>query len=191
MKFIRKNGRIIPIREPDAVYGKGGAKIASKSSPGMKIAKGLAAAGSGLLIAQGARNIHAVKAVQKKEGGFKSHAGLDALGLAAAVASGVVGAATFTSSARGFIGGLGASFALDAVSSGANVASVSRGLSGHTKKQEVKRRALQGLKQEARNVVVGNAVFAAGILATPAGRARIMSGVSKLGSLARKVLKLA
>ncbi len=98
VRFIRKNGRIIPIMQKTQTVKQGalvGASIAA---------------------------IPALKQVKAKE--VTPHFGLAAASVGASVASGIVSGLTFfRPGLKSFLGGTGASIGLDAVSTAANVAS--------------------------------------------------------------------
>lgn len=169
VSFIRKNGKIIPIR---AAQGAGHASRAGKILRGAKAAT---AVGASVGLAKGAlakKKGHSDVAVNKK---------YDAAGFALSVGSGIIAAATFGLGVKGFAAGAVASHGLDALGVAANVASV-RG------KGNLRGRAEQGAKQEARNLVIGNAVFGAGLLASSKNRARLVSWTQKAVALAKKSL---
>lgn len=164
VRFIRKHGRVIPIRDAAAT----GAKVAAVGAAAYELHKG----------AKQKQNF-----IDKFKPKIKINKGLDALGLGLSVVSGAVGAATFGRSAKSFVGGMVASHGIDALGITANVASVK----GHGQRAE---RIKQATRQEARNLVVGNAVYFGGILATKGGRKIVGTGVSKAVGIARKFLRL-
>lgn len=176
VRFIRRGGRVIPIRKPDAIYSKTGQKIAMGESLGLKAARGVSAAFAGVAIAEGVKRRRAFKKQDVKVNPY-----WDAASLGLSVASGVLGAATFTSGTKGFISGLAGGFALDAASTAANLASVA-GPGKH------RSRLKQAARNEARNIIVGNSVYAAGILANPTARATALEYASKAVTLFRKRL---
>lgn len=193
VRFIRKDGRIIPIHAraagnasartgARAAVGAAGKKLA-KLHKSTRFAHGVAVGAGAAMIAHHGKigSRHPQVKVNKK---------LDLLGLGLSVASGVAGAATFSHGARGLLAGFVASHAIDAAGIAANVASV-------TGKGHKIERAKQGAKQEARNFVIGNAVFAAGIVATKNNRATLVKGAKaglkyagKTLAIARKVLRV-
>lgn len=168
LRFIRKNGKIIPITA---------AKGARAAAVTTRVGRAATAIGAGASLAHGAR----LAKTSKGHSDVKVNKKYDAAGFALSVASGVVAAATFGLGIKGFAAGAVASHGLDALGISANIASVAgRGNAvGRTK---------QGAKQEARNLIVGNAVFAGGVLASKSGRARLVSWTQKAVSLAKKGL---
>jgi hypothetical protein len=176
VRFIRKGGRVIPIREPDAVISKAGRTLLTRGSKPLKILRGAAVVGTAADITRGIKKF---KANPKQK--IKVHQGLDALGLGLSVASGALGAATFSHGAKGLISGMIAGHAIDAGGIAANIASVSG-------KGKLKERATQAARQEARNLVIGNAVYAVGILAVKKNREKLAEYAVKLVQFARKAL---
>lgn len=199
--FIHKNGRVIPIRSSN---GAAEALRAPVSAPGTAIkavAKQTAGAvNEGAVKPAVAQLSGAVSALHNAGNRVVSHVenGLTAVGLAPtihvnhrldmlslglSVGTGILGAATF-SSPKKFVAGLAATKAIDAVGTAANVASVA-GRGFH------KERAKQAIRQEARNFVVGNAVYAAGILGfkgnRAAGKAALKITGQKIVSVAKRV----
>jgi hypothetical protein len=145
--FFRRGGKIIPIRMAAGAHRSG--RIA------LSTAKAGALGGS----AYETHRAHTrKKSLHERLIPVKVNRKLDAVGLGASVASGVIGAATFHSSLRGLLAGQVVGHVIDAGGIAANVASVK----GHGR---LKDRAEQGAKQEARNFLVGNAVFYGGVLA--------------------------
>lgn len=190
IRFIHKDGRIIPIRSAAASAGqaagrgirKVGGKLASLHKQ-TRFAHG-AVVGAGAAIAAQHGSIKSnhpeVKVNQK----------LNLLGLGLSIGTGVLGAATLSHGAKSFIVGSAASHAIDALGVGLNVASVA----GNGHKAE---RAKQAAKQEARNFAVGNAVYLAGAVATKGNRAALVAGAKgtlkyagKTLAFARKVLRV-
>lgn len=165
VKFIRRGGKIIPIRAAG--------KVAGRALP---IARAAGAAGAAYSIK---KNIKKFKANPKQD--IKVNKGFDALGLGLSVASGAIGAATFSSGAKGFLGGFVAGHALDAAGVASNIASVAG-------KGKLKERAKQAARQEARNFIVGNAVYGAGLLGIKKNREKIAEYAGKLVAFARKSL---
>lgn len=180
MKFIRKNGKIIPIRDGAKGATRTVARGAVKGAAKRAIIKG---ASRGFRLGQAAGIATAAVAAKKiKRQPIKVDPVMNAVGIGAAVASGVAGAAGFSHGAKGFFGSLGVSLGLDAVSTGANIASVRKG-PGTTKQK-----ALQVAKQEARNIVIGNAVYGAGLLAVQKNREKVVEYASKFVQFGRKYL---
>lgn len=181
--FIRKNGRIIPIRQAAAAGGR-------------KVAGGLAKLHKQTRFAHGAI-VGAGAAQAAHAGTFKSthpevkvNQKLNLLGLGLSIGTGILSAATLSHGAKGFIAGAAASHAIDALGVGVNVGSVA----GKGHKFE---RAKQAAKQEARNFAIGNAVFAVGAVATAKNRATLVAGAKagikyagKTLAFARKVLRV-
>lgn len=175
LRFIRKNGRIIPIRAA------GQAHRAGKTALGVGKAGVL---GGSAYAANRARTRK--KTLAERVAPIKVNKKFDAIGLGLSVASGALGAATFHHGFKGLIAGQIAGHAMDAVGIAANVRSVAgRG--------RTKARIEQGTKQEARNFLVGNAVFYAGILAQKKTRVDAVKVVAKVGRAAgwiKKFIKL-
>lgn len=176
ISFIRKNGRVIPIRASGG--GGGHAKAFAKAAKGPLAKAGhfarAAAIGAGVSqVAEHGMGSKAIKVNNK----------MDLLGLGASIASGAAGALLFNTPkklAAGFI----ATHALDAAGIAANVASVS----GKGKKIE---RTKQAAKQEARNFVAGNAVYLAGIVGIKSNRDAAKSALKKAPAAAEEALAIA
>jgi len=147
--FFRKDGRVIPIRSSGAGRAAGHA---------LKIAKGASAIAHGTTAVVGAHalatHLRNVKASSSK---VHVNRGLDALGLGLSIGTGALAAATFSGGIKTFAAGALATHAIDAAGITANAAAVAG--HGHTKE-----RVRLGARNEARNFVIGNAVYAAGIL---------------------------
>lgn len=163
VRFIRKNGKVIPIR--------------AASGHVRRVVK----------VARTAQAVHGAYHFQKnrtlKPQGVKVNRALDIGGLGLSVASGALAAATFSAGAKGFLGGSLASHLLDVAGVSANVASVAG-------KGKIKKRAEQASKQEARNFAVGNAVYLAGILGFKRNRQAAIGYATKVMDFARKVLRV-
>lgn len=166
VRFIRKGGKIIPIRAVS--------KVAGRAIPVARVA---GAAGAAYSIR---KNVKKFKANPKQKD-IKVNKSLNALGLGLSVASGALGAATFSHGAKGFLGGFIAGHALDAGGVAANIASVAG-------KGKLKERATQAARQEARNFVIGNAVYAAGLIGIKKNREKVAEYAGKLVQFARKAL---
>lgn len=174
--FFRKNGRVIPIRSSS------GAGHAAKASS--KIIKGATHVGRAASIGASAHAIHSGLKSHKsneRQAAIKVNRGLDALGLGLSVGTGVLGAATFGMGAKGFIAGSAATHAVDALGVGINAASVAG-------KGKTKERVKQAARQEARNLVVGNAVYAAGILAVKKNRQAAVTYAKTGAAYAKRIL---
>lgn len=171
VRFIRKGGRVIPIGAKTA--GKVAGRIAKKALPGARIV------GAASAVYAIKKNIKKYKANPKQD--IKVHKGLDALGLGLSVASGALGAATFSSGLKGFLGGALGSHLIDAGGVTANIASV-------TGKGKFKQRAEQAARQEARNFLIGNAVYAAGIIGIKRNREKLVEYSGKILEFAKKAL---
>lgn len=172
VRFIRKDGRIIPIAA--AAAGAGAVAVSHKA----KLAKG---------IVKGARVANAVAHTgfkKQPKPSFEVNQKLDMAGLGLSLASGAFAAATFSGGAKGLAAGFFGSHALDALGIGANVASVA----GHGKTKE---RAKIAAKHEARNFIAGNAVYAAGLLGIKKNRQALVGYASKVISFARTALRVA
>lgn len=217
--FIRKNGRIIPIREKVAhasnaatAAAAGGAyaihrKMMKKplisasaknsvKSAGAKLGGKLAKLHKQTRFAHGVA-VGAGAALAAQHGTFKStnpevkvNQKLNLLGLGLSIGTGLLGAATLSGGAKRFLAGAAVTHAIDAAGVGLNVASVA----GKGHKLE---RAKLAAKQEARNFAIGNAVFVAGAVATKSNRAALVAGAKtsikyagKTLAFARKVLRV-
>jgi hypothetical protein len=103
---------------------------------------------------------------------IKVNRGLDALGLGLSVASGVVAAAGFGGyGVKGFAASQGLAHAIDVGGVAANAAAVAgRG--------QAKDRIMLGAKMEARNFIIGNAIYGAGVIGLKRNR-QAMAGVAK------------
>lgn len=110
----------------------------------------------------------------------KVRRGWDAAGLGLSVASGGLAAAYFSGhGAKGFVGSQVASHAIDALGVSANIASVAgRG--------NAKGRARQGARQEARNFILGNAVYAAGVVGLKRNRSALAGQVKRVAQWGKK-----
>jgi hypothetical protein len=150
--FIRKNGKIIPLH---AAVG---------------AAKGAAFAASSYETARALR--HKKTFWEKLRPSIKVDRKWDAAGIGLSLASGALGAATFGFGTKGFLAGQAATYAIDAASVGAAGAAVQG-------KGRIKERAKTFATIEARNIVLGNAVFYGGILAQKASRERVVKVVTK------------
>ncbi len=169
VRFIRKAGRVIPLR------GVSGAYNASKH--GTNVFK---AATLGAGVAAIKRSEKRKKSLGERIFPIKVNRGYDALGLGLSVATGALSAATFHSGVKGFIGGQVIAHGIDAAGIAANTASVA----GHGR---LRARVEQGAKQEARNFIVGNGVYFAGVLAqkkTRQGIVKLAKGTDWKGVLA-------
>lgn len=162
--FRRIRGRIVPIKA---------------QSLGVKLTKVAVAAEKGVKVAHTAGSIAAYGGLKKVN--VKPHRGFQALGLATAVADGLVSGLTFfTPGAKAFVAGQALGIGLGAGSSAANAYSF-------VGKGAVKERIKGAARQEGINTILGNAVFAGTLLAVPSSRARIFGGIAKAASfVARK-----
>ena len=171
VRFIKKNGRTIPIRAAGAASAH-----ASHAHKILKSAKGAAAiGGAGIAVHQAATGA--------RPGKIKVSETLKTLGIIGSVASGALGAATFTGSGKKIAAGIVGSHVLDAVGTAANIASVA----GNKNKKEA---AKVAAKQEARNFVIGNAVFAAGVFGLKKNRAAGVQYAKSVVNVARKILRV-
>lgn len=183
--FFRKNGRIIPMHKGgDGVYKARGAGKLAKVGHIAKLGaiKGVKAAS---LVAS-AQTVH--EKVQQHRANPKQdvpvNKKLDAFGLGTAVLSGAIGAATFSSGAKTFLTGAVGSHAVDLVGISANLASVAG-------KGKTQARAKQAARQEARNFLVGNGVYLAGIAATKSNREAAAKYAEKAVLHSKKILDFA
>jgi len=173
MRFIKKNGRVIPIRAAQGA----GRVLSHKVLKGARIATAAGAAGAAAIAAKKHKSIKGTNT------GIKVNKSWDLAGLGLSVASGAVAAATFGMGVKGFTAGLIGSHALDAASVGANI----KGVAGHG---QLKARATEGAKHETRNILVGYGVYGAGILASKGNRQAAVNYAGKILQVARKVLRL-
>lgn len=176
VRFIHKDGRIIPIRAAASAAGGRRAKVAGRV---LKTAKAASVAGA----TAAATKAYQESRKKKKDTGIKVDKKFDAAGLGLSVASGVVAAATFGMGAKGFTAGMVGSHVLDAASIAANVKAVSG--KGH-----IKERAQEGAKRETRNIIAGYGVYGAGILAFKGNRQAAVKHAKTAASYAQKVLAL-
>lgn len=165
VSFIRKNGKVIPIR---AASGAG--RIAKHASSTAHV---VGAVG-------GAYAIHKASK-QKSDTKIKVNRALDLSGLGLSIASGVVAASTFAGGGKGLLGGHAVAHAIDIAGVSSNAASVAG-------KGDRKARVEQGLKQEARNFVIGNAVYAAGVLGVKKNREALIGYAKKIIEYGRKAV---
>jgi hypothetical protein len=162
IRFIRKNGRIIPIR---ASLGAG--HIAKAAS----LATGAGAAYS----------TH--KNGFKKSDKINVNHKLDLASLGLSAATGAIGAATFATP-RGLALGSAATHVIDAAGTALAAASVVG--KGHKKE-----RAKQFARQETRNFLVGNAIYGAGILGLKKNREAAAEYAVKGLEYSKKILGFA
>lgn len=167
VRFIRKGGKVIPIR-------------AARAARLGRVAQ---------IPLRGAQTVAAAKGIKKlnhditKKPNIKPNQFLNAAGTAVAVGSGVVSGALFGGGARGFLAGTAASLGLDFGSTALTIAA-------HAGKGHMKTRAKMAAKEEFKNVIIGNAAYGATILAVPRSRAKLMEYVGKISAFGRKALKL-
>lgn len=164
VSFIRKNGKVIPIRAARA-------------------AGHVARAGAAAAVHGSVQTKSGEPARHPDKPKFKVNTRLDALGLGISIASGAIAAATF-STPKGFVAGHVAAHALDAAGVTANLASV-------TGKGNARERAKQGAKQELRNLVLGNLVYGAGVIAFKRNRAAAAGYAKKGIAAAGTIMELA
>lgn len=160
--FRRIHGRIIPV--------KAGGNPLNKASAG----KAARLAGHAAVI--GGAGYLASKS--NKKGTLQPNRGLQAVGFATNVASGILSGATMFSGGKKFWASQAGSFGLDAVSSTANVASFAG-------KGKLKQRAKLAAKQEVINNAAGYAAFGATLLSSAKGRAKLLEYGQKAVSLAK------
>lgn len=175
--FFRRGGKIIPIRAAS-----GAARGAARGSRVAKIARVAKVAGQAGAAAAGANA--ARKSGIKNNKSIKVNKALDMTGLGLSVASGVIAAATFSGGWKSAATGVIASHAIDAAGIAANIASVAG--RGHGKE-----RTKQAVKQEARNLVVGNVVWAAGMIGLKRNRVAVAGYAAKILEFGRKAVKVA
>ena len=191
LRWIHKNGKAIPIRAAANAAGKsydkhkknadaaGGAGIVAHTA--VKAARTARFASHTVKGAVGLTGTAALKNHQTK---IKVNPLMNMTAIGTAVASGVIGAATFASGTKGFLIGSAITHGIDAAGIAANIASVAG-------KDNLKDRAKQGAKQEARNLIIGNAIYAAGIVGMPRNRSALKSGAEIAGKYAVKTLAFA
>ena len=167
LRFITKNGHKIPLRVATGVTH--GARIAKHA------VRGAVAGYGGALIAK-----HGLKEPASSPVKVDKRFALASLGTA--VASGVIGALTFTGGLKKIAAGALGVHIVDAAGIGLNAAS----LSGGAKKDKAKVLA----KQEAVNFAVGNAVFAAGLIGIKSNRQAAVKYASEAVNFARKALRV-
>lgn len=162
VKFIRKNGRIIPIRA--AALGARATRSASHVA---------AAAGTAAALHRAVKNRHEPAVEGNKAMKFGSEA--------LSVAGGALSGATLGHGMKGFALGHAASFAIDtgatALGAGAFIGK------GHTQE-----RARGAARQELKNQAIGWTSFGAAALAVPASRKRIAEYATKILAFGRKAL---
>lgn len=171
--FFRKGGKVIPIRAASSA-----ARAASHGSKAAHVVKAVARAG---IVAKG---VHSIRKSGLKSKEIKVNRALDMTGLGLSVAAGIVAASTFSGGWKSIAAGAVASHAVDAAGIAANVGSVAG-------KGKLKARAEQGAKQEARNFIVGNAVWGAGLLASSQNRKALVGYTKTILKFARKAVGVA
>lgn len=174
LRFIHKDGRIIPIRAAQSA-----GTVARKA---VAIGKAASAIGATASAAKATRDRSKNKFTAQPMN--LTNKKWDAAGIGLSVASGAVAAATFGLGAKGFIAGQLASHGIDALSIAANVKGVAG--KGHTKE-----RVIQGARNEARNQILGYGVYGAGIVAVKTNREAAVKYGSKGLAYGKKVLDLA
>lgn len=192
LKFIHKDGKVIPIRggtgNPPGETSH--SSVTHQSQPKLEALK------------EAAKKQVAAFSEHKAEAKYQINQGLDALGVKAhlptdpvkvnkrldyaglglSVASGVVAAATISGGLRRFAIGTGISHALDAAGIAANVASVAG-------KGQRKERIKQGAKQETRNFIIGNGIYAAGLVGFKQNRQAFRSATSVVFNVLKRGIK--
>lgn len=169
IRFIRKNGRIIPI-------------AARTGADHSRIARAAVHTSRAVGIGVAAHEIKKGLTSKNAKQPIKVNKFADAASLGLSIASGAIGAVTFTGGAKRIVGGALGVHAVDAVGIAANAASVA----GHGKAKE---RGKQFARQEARNLLVGNAVYAAGIVGIKKNRVALAGYASKVIAFAKKVIR--
>lgn len=191
--FIRKNGRIIPLR--------------GASGAAHKVAKGALQAHHAIKnIAKIPKHTQTLKQDTKSKG-IKVNRALDMTALGLSIASGVVAAATFSGGWKSLAAGAIASHVIDAAGIAANVASVTdkkqlSSVYGKVKSGNYsaikelgtaknKQAAIVAGKNEARNFVIGNAIYAAGLVGIKRNRTELAGYAKSILNFGRKALKVA
>ena len=171
MHFIRKDGRIIPIRDQGAgVAAKVGhiyqRKLGHAKAAVMSVRRG---------VAQNTGIGHPAIRVNR---------GLDALGLGISLASGAVAGLGFGTGVKGLAASQTLAHAMDFGGIAANAASVAgRG--------QAKDRAVQGAKQEARNFVLGNGLLLGLMIGLKRNRAAAVQYAKKSWDVGAKAVNWA
>jgi hypothetical protein len=170
LKFFTKNGHRIPIRQASMAAHGARTAVAAKH-----IVRGAVVGGGAYLIAKHGRK-------EPKGSPVKINKSLQIASLGTAVASGVIGALTFTGGAKKVVSGALGVHLVDALGVGLNVASAK----GGDKKDKAKVIA----KQEAVNFAVGNAVFLSGLVALKKNREGAAKYAAGVVNFARKALRV-
>lgn len=171
--FFRKNGKIIPIHK--VAGGAAKSAISTGARAGYRAGH---IAGRATQYGLGAYAIH--QAVKKKPQ-IKVNSGLDALGVGLSALSGAIGAATFAGGTKSFVAGAAAGHAIDIAGVAANAASVAG-------QGDKKGRAKQFARQEGRNFLIGNGVFAAGLIGMKRNREALAEGSKKAVAVTQKII---
>lgn len=153
VKFIRRGGKVIPINA---------ARTAQNSVGVVKL--------TGAVATTAIKNPKSYK--------VKPNKALRAAGFGLSVASGALGAATFSGSGKVFATGLVAGIGLDVASSAVNIAA-------HAGKGHSKERAIAITKQEGINQAAGWGIYGAGVLASSKNRASAVGGIKSVASGAK------
>lgn len=163
VRFIRKNGRIIPIRAAAA-----GGRVGRSASHVAAAAATVSATHRAL------KNPH-----QHEVAGNKAmKVGSEVL----SAAGGAIAGATFGHGVKGFTAGHVASFGID-------TGATALGIGAFTGKGKTKQRARGAAKQELKNQAIGWGSFAAAAAVTPSSRKRIAEYAGKIAAFGKKALK--
>lgn len=182
--FFRRDGHVIPIRESDGKNSRSHTSVhhTDATQGPSKFSKVRAQAKKVTSYAHDTKEDFKSRTNdQFKKAGIKTrlpveppivNKNMDRLGLGLSVASGAIAAGTLSGfGAKGFVAGQTAAHVLDAFGIGANISSVA----GRGRKTE---RTKQAAKQEARNFIIGNTVYALGALGLKKNR-QAAAGVAR------------
>lgn len=164
VRFIRVNGKVIPIRAPTGAGG----KVAARA-----ITKGATKAAASPTLHKIANHLSKQKSIKPN---FMLKYGSEALSVAEGAASGLL-----PMNAKGLVAGVGVHVAGEVAVGGLGAAAYAG--KGH---KALRLKAIA--KQEATNQALGWGAFAATSLGTKAGRAAAAGAAEKILSFARKTL---
>lgn len=189
IKFIHKDGKVIPIRAPGD-QGHSSVTHQPTNKPKLEALKQAAKtqvakfneykAEAKYKINQGLKSLGSP--IQVPNEPIKPNKRLDYAGLGLSIASGVIGAATASGGMKRFAAGTVASHALDAAGITLNVASVAG-------KGRSKDRLKQGAKQETRNFLIGNGIYVAGLVGFKQNRMAMRSASSVAFNALRRIVR--
>lgn len=188
--FFRRNGKVIPIRSSSGEHQQKGNIHDQGNSAHTAAVHKLNQAAAGVRHAGETAKIHINVGLEALGSNvrlpvepIKVNRKLDIAGLGLSIASGLVGAATFSGGSKKFIAGLAGSHILDAAGIGANIAAVAG-------KGRLKERSKLAAQNEFRNFAIGNAVFGVGLLASSKNRQAIKSFAGIAAAMGKKALRI-